>query len=152
MGSIPAIKGVEVGYGFADAARTGSLVHDPFVLRTEDGSRWVGREGNNAGGLEGGMSTGMPLVVRAAMKPIPTLTTPLPSVDLATMEAVEAHVERSDVIRRPRGQGRGGGHGRLCGGGRVPAKSSEATVWRDVLDAVAAYERRLEERGLWRRS
>jgi chorismate synthase len=151
LGAIPAIKGVEIGHGFANAARTGSQVHDPFVVRDAGGARWIGRAGNNAGGLEGGMSTGMPLVVRAAMKPIPTLTTPLPSVDLATMEPVEAHVERSDVTAVP--------------AARVVAEAVVAYVvagayldkfggdsLRDVADAVAAYERRLEERGLWRRS
>ncbi len=151
IGAIPAIKGVEIGHGFADASRPGSKVHDPFVMMSDDTSRWIGRSGNNAGGLEGGMSSGMPLVVRAAMKPIPTLTTPLPSVDTATMEVVAAHVERSDVTAVP--------------AARVVAEAMVAYIvagayvdkfggdsMRDLLDSVAAYERRLEERGLWHRS
>lgn len=92
--SIPAVKGVEVGLGFAAARLTGSEVHDPFY----PGFR---RETNHAGGLEGGMTNGQPLVLRAAMKPIPTLIHPLPSVSLDTGEAVSAHFERSDVCALP---------------------------------------------------
>jgi chorismate synthase len=150
VGSIPAIKGAEIGYAFADAAQPGSQVHDPFVVRADGAARWVAREGNNAGGLEGGMSTGMPLVIRAAMKPIPTLLTPLGSVDVATMQAVHAHVERSDVTAVP--------------AARVVAEAMVAYVvagaylekfggdgLADLLQSVAAYEKRLELAGLWRR-
>jgi chorismate synthase len=97
LGSIPAIKGVEVGEGFAAAAARGSRVHDPIVVASGAGRPTVTRPSNRAGGLEGGMTNGMPVIVRAAMKPIPTLMTPLPSVDLDTLEAVSAHRERSDV-------------------------------------------------------
>ena len=151
LGSIPAIKGVEIGHAFADAARPGSKVHDPFVVERRGGVRHVGRAGNNAGGVEGGMSTGMPLVIRAAMKPIPTLTSPLASVDLGTMEAVSAHVERSDVTAVP--------------AARVVAEAMVAYVvagaylekfggdsLADTLESVAAYENRLGMSGLWRRS
>ena len=95
-------KAAEIGYGFAQAALPGSQVHDPFEVRTAPPVR-PGSAGtsNNAGGLEGGMTTGMPLVVRAAMKPIPTLTTPLPSVDLADHEGRGRPVERSDVCAVP---------------------------------------------------
>ncbi len=96
--SIPAIKGVEFGDGFAAAARRGSGVHDPIVWR--DG-RGYARTSNHAGGLEGGMTNGETLVVRAAMKPIPTLMCPLASVDLDTHEPVDASKERSDVCAVP---------------------------------------------------
>lgn len=92
--AIHAIKGVEVGLGFEAARRPGSEVHDPFVPG-------FGRPSNHAGGIEGGISNGQPLVLRAAMKPIPTLIHPLPSVHLDTGEAVAAHFERSDVCAVP---------------------------------------------------
>ena len=95
--SIPAIKGVEFGLGFQAAALPGSRVHDGIVL---DGSTFT-RTSNNAGGLEGGMTTGMPVVVRAAMKPIPTLMNPLQTVNLDTLEVEEASRERSDVCAVP---------------------------------------------------
>ena len=98
VASIPAIKGVEFGIGFSGAALPGSRVHDPIV-RTAEGT--IGRASNRAGGLEGGMSTGEPLVVRAAMKPIPTLRRPLATVDLVTGEAADAARERSDVCAVP---------------------------------------------------
>jgi chorismate synthase len=87
---VQAVKGVEVGDGFALARRRGSEAHDEI----EPGLR---RETNRAGGLEGGVTNGEPIVVRAAMKPLPTLMRPLRSVDLETGAAAEALVERSDV-------------------------------------------------------
>ena len=96
--SIPAIKGVEFGLGFEAARRPGSQVHDPIVLDRQTGFT---RDGNNAGGLEGGMTTGMPLIVTAAMKPIPTLMTPLSTVNLDTLEVEQASKERSDVCAVP---------------------------------------------------
>lgn len=95
--AIPGIKGVEIGEAFASAALPGSAVHDPI-----DGSRgeWR-RETNHAGGLEGGMSNGEEIVLRLAMKPIPTLQRPLASFDVRTHRAVEAHAERSDVCAVP---------------------------------------------------
>ena len=92
--SIPAVKGVEVGLGFEAARRPGSAVHDPIGPN-------LGRLGNNAGGLEGGMTTGEPLVLRVAMKPISTLMTPLTTVDLATGQEAPAQSERSDVTAVP---------------------------------------------------
>jgi chorismate synthase len=88
-----AVKGVEVGEGFALAGKRGSEAHDE-ILRDEAGFR---RETNRAGGIEAGVSNGEPVVVRAAMKPLPTLMRPLRSADLATGEPGEALVERSDV-------------------------------------------------------
>ena len=96
--SIPAIKGFEVGDGFALAGVPGSKAHDEILF---DPSRGLVRPTNRAGGLEGGMSNGEQLVVRAAMKPIPTLMTPLASVDLDTLEPVDASRERSDVCAVP---------------------------------------------------
>ncbi len=96
--SIPAIKGVEIGDGFASASLPGSAVHDEIV-RTDAGT--LRRASNRAGGLEGGMSNGEPLIVRAAMKPIPTLMRPLHTVDISTGEVADAARERSDVCAVP---------------------------------------------------
>ena len=95
--SIPAIKGAEFGIGFAAAKRPGSQVHDPIRL----GKGGFTRTSNNAGGLEGGMANGMPLVITACMKPIPTLMTPLETVNLDTLEPAQASRERSDVCAVP---------------------------------------------------
>ncbi len=97
--SIQAIKGVEVGIGFEAARRPGSFVHDPFVPGNEAGS--LERTRNHAGGLEGGVTNGQPLWVRAAMKPISTLYSPLPSVDIRDGKPSPASVERSDICAVP---------------------------------------------------
>ena len=100
--SIPAVKGVEVGIGFEAARRTGAEVHDeiePSPGRPRAGN--VRRGTNRAGGLEGGMTTGEPLVLRVAMKPISTLMRPLATVDVATGETASASAERSDVTAVP---------------------------------------------------
>lgn len=100
--SIPAVKGVEIGLGFEAARRPGSAVHDPIAPdRSRDGSGGFQRLSNNAGGLEGGMTTGEPLVVRVAMKPISTLMTPLKTVDIASGHEASAQSERSDVTAVP---------------------------------------------------
>ncbi|MFN2627623.1 MAG: chorismate synthase [Gaiellaceae bacterium] len=91
--SIQAVKGVEIGEGFALAGRRGSEAHDE-IIRDERG---IHRGTNHAGGIEAGVSNGEEIVVRAAMKPLPTLMKPLASVDLATGEPAQALVERSDV-------------------------------------------------------
>ncbi|MBO4365260.1 MAG: chorismate synthase [Eggerthellaceae bacterium] len=98
MFSIPAIKGVEFGLGFEAARREGSHVHDPITHSPREGFT---RRGNNAGGLEGGMTTGAPLIITAAMKPIPTLMTPLDTVNIDTMEVEQASRERSDTCAVP---------------------------------------------------
>ena len=103
--SVQAIKGVEIGIGFEAARRPGSRVHDEIFhdaarIAAGKGSGFF-RETNNAGGIEGGMTNGEELVVRAAMKPIPTLYRPLRSVDTVTKEPFEATVERSDVCAVP---------------------------------------------------
>ena len=96
--SIQAIKGVEVGLGFEAARRFGSQVHDE-ILPGQEGL--LSRASNNAGGFEGGMTNGQPVVVRAAMKPLSTLMKPMRSVDIQTKEEVKATVERSDVCATP---------------------------------------------------
>lgn len=95
--SIPAIKGVEIGDGFDSAATPGSKAHDEIVR--VDGQ--LTRDTNRAGGVEGGMSNGQPVRVRAAMKPISTLMQPLRTVDMATGEPDQAVRERSDVCAVP---------------------------------------------------
>lgn len=102
MLSIPAVKGVEVGMGFEAARRTGAEVHDEITLapgQTRSGN--VRRVTNRAGGLEGGMTTGEPLVLRVAMKPISTLMRPLGTIDTRTGEGAAAVAERSDVTAVP---------------------------------------------------
>jgi chorismate synthase len=96
--SIQAMKGVGIGDGFELAGRVGSQAHDEIFWSAERG---FFRETNRAGGLEGGMTTGDPLVVRGAMKPLPTLTKPLRSVDLATKEPAQALRERTDSCTVP---------------------------------------------------
>lgn len=96
--SIPGVKGVEIGEGFALAALRGSEAHDAILPDPPRGTR---RPANRAGGIEGGLSNGETILVRAAVKPVPTLAKPLPSVDLATGLAAEAAVERSDVCVVP---------------------------------------------------
>jgi chorismate synthase len=100
--SIPAVKGVEIGIGFEAARRTGAEVHDE--IEASPGRPLTGntrRRTNRAGGLEGGMTTGEPLVLRAAMKPISTLMRPLGTVELTTGEPAAAVAERSDVTAVP---------------------------------------------------
>ena len=97
--SIHAMKGVEIGMGFEAARKRGSAVHDPFE-RGENG-KLLHRTRNNAGGLEGGVTNGEPLVCRVAMKPISTLMNALPSVNMTTGDAMAAHVERSDYCAVP---------------------------------------------------
>ncbi|AKX96980.1 chorismate synthase [Neomoorella thermoacetica] len=96
--SIPAIKGVEIGAGFRVAALPGSRAHDAIAYRKGQGFY---HPTNRAGGLEGGLTNGETLVLRAAMKPIPTLMHPLPSVDLVTKQPATASIERSDVCAVP---------------------------------------------------
>ncbi|MGN7455793.1 chorismate synthase [Paenibacillus pasadenensis] len=96
--SINAFKGCEIGIGFEAGILRGSQVHDPILYSEERGYH---RASNNAGGFEGGMTTGEPIVVRGVMKPIPTLYKPLASVDIDTREPFTAQVERSDSCAVP---------------------------------------------------
>ncbi len=103
--SIQAIKAVEIGLGFEMSGRSGSGVMDEIFYGGEENRERKGqgfyRKTNNAGGIEGGMSNGMPIVARAGMKPIPTLRRPLKSADIITKEPFEAAYERSDVCAVP---------------------------------------------------
>jgi chorismate synthase len=102
--SIQAIKGVEIGLGFRAARMSGRQVHDPIEYSAPKAPSPTGgftRPTNGAGGLEGGVTNGAPLVARCAMKPISTLMKPLASVDLVTGKAAKADVERSDVCAAP---------------------------------------------------
>jgi chorismate synthase len=108
MMSIPAVKGVEIGLGFEAARRPGSQVHDPIERAKEAGSLGPDdprggfrRPTNNAGGLEGGITTGEPVVVKVAMKPISTLMSPLRTVDFASGQPAKAVSERSDITAVP---------------------------------------------------
>jgi len=96
--SINAFKGVEIGIGFEAASKPGSEVHDEIMYEQERGFY---RASNRLGGFEGGMTNGMPIVVRGVMKPIPTLYKPLKSVDIDTKEPFSAQVERSDACAVP---------------------------------------------------
>ena len=91
--SIQAVKGVEIGLGFTAAGKKGTEVHDEIFYA---GKKYFHKT-NNAGGIEGGMSNGEHIIIKAAMKPIATLKTPLNSVDMATKEPCKAHFERADV-------------------------------------------------------
>jgi chorismate synthase len=95
--SIPAIKGVEIGDGFAGSWQRGSEAHDSITF----GPGGFARGSGHAGGIEGGMSTGQPILVRAAMKPLSTLGTPSPTIDVSTKEPVEALRERADTCAVP---------------------------------------------------
>ncbi len=100
VGSIHAIKGVEIGAGFRSAGAPGSQLHDEIYLDAD--GQTLRRASNNAGGLEGGISTGEPIVVRAAMKPISTVLNPRRSVDLASGQLAPTTYERSDFCAVPR--------------------------------------------------
>ena len=95
--SINAVKAVEVGEGFLLAEKFGSKSHDEIVMKKD----FIGRKTNRAGGIEGGVSTGLPIIVRAAMKPIATLMSPIESLDLSTMKKIDARRERSDFVAVP---------------------------------------------------
>lgn len=143
LGSIQAVKGVAFGDGFDLAGKPGSQAHDEIFYSEERGYY---RETNHAGGLEGGMTTGGPLVVRAALKPIPTLTKPLRSVDISTHEPAQALRERTDSCVVPAGGVVGeamlayvlaDAYRRKFGGDHI----------EDVREAVARYTERIAWRG-----
>jgi chorismate synthase len=137
--SIQALKGVAIGDGFTVAGLPGSQAHDEIFHSPERGYY---RESNHAGGLEGGMTTGCPLVVRGAMKPLPTLTKPLRSVDTATHEPAQALRERTDSCTVPAAG--------VVGEAMVALVLADAYRRKfggdhidDVLQAVRAYEDRI---------
>jgi chorismate synthase len=141
--SIQAIKGMTVGDGFAIAGMPGSEAHDEIFFSPERGYY---RETNRSGGLEGGMSTGEPLIVRGAMKPLPTLTKPLRSVDTETHEPAQALRERTDSCTVPAAGVVGEAMVALVLADAYRAKFGGDHI-DDVLEAVRAYEERIG----WRR-
>jgi chorismate synthase len=141
--SIQAMKGVGIGEGFALAERVGSQAHDEIFWSPERGYH---RETNRAGGLEGGMTTGDPLIVRAAMKPLPTLTKPLRSVDIETKEPAQALRERTDSCTVPAAGVVGEAMVAL-----VLAAAYREKLGGDHIDDVRAALRAYEERIGWRR-
>ncbi len=141
--SIQALKGVSIGAAFEVAGAPGSQAHDEIFYSAERGYY---RETNRAGGLEGGMTTGEPLVVRGAMKPLPTLTKPLRSVDIATREPAEALRERTDSCTVPAAGVVGEAMVAL-----VLADAYRRKFGGDHIDDVRAALRAYEERIDWRR-
>jgi chorismate synthase len=137
--SIQACKGVAFGDGFDVAGRPGSEAHDEIFY---DEERGFFRETNRAGGLEGGMTTGEPLVMRAAMKPLPTLTKPLRSVDIATREPAQALRERTDSAVVPAAGVVGEAMVAFVLAGAYRAKFGGDHI-DDVREALAAYEERI---------
>jgi chorismate synthase len=141
--SIQAMKGVSIGDGFDVAGRVGSQAHDEIFWSEERG--WY-RETNRAGGLEGGMTTGATLVVRGAMKPLPTLTKPLRSVDTETKQPAQALRERTDSCTVPAAGVVGEAMVAL-----VLASAYREKFGGDHLDDVRAALRAYEERVGWKR-
>jgi chorismate synthase len=142
--SIQALKGVGIGDGFALAERVGSKAHDEIFWSDERG---YNRETNRAGGIEGGMTTGDPLVVVGAMKPLPTLTKPLRSVDIETKEPAQALRERTDSCTVPAAGVVGEAMVAL-----VLAAGYREKLGGDHIDDVKAALRAYEERIGWRRA
>ncbi len=141
MMSIQAIKGVEIGEGFGYAELPGSLAHDEMFY---DEAGHVVRETNHAGGLEGGMTNGEPIILRAVMKPIPTLMKPLHSIDIATKQPVLASKERSDVCAVSAASVVGEAMTALVIAAAVVEKFGGDSM-RDLLDAVRAYRERIRQ-------
>ncbi len=140
MMSIQAVKGVEIGAGFGYAELPGSLAHDEMFY---DGEGRVFRRTNHAGGLEGGMTNGEPVVVRAVMKPIPTLMKPLRSVDIASKQPVSASKERSDVCAVSAASVVGEAMTALTMADAVTEKFGGDSMG-DLLEALRAYRERIE--------
>jgi chorismate synthase len=139
MLSIQAVKGCGIGDGFDLAGRPGSAAHDEIFYSDERGYY---RETNRSGGLEGGMTTGEPLVVRCGMKPLPTLTKPLRSVDIATREPAQALRERTDSCTVPAAGVVGEAMLAIVLADAYRAKFGGDHI-DDVKAALAAYERRI---------
>ncbi len=143
MMSIHAMKGVEIGDGFELAGRVGSKAHDEIFW---DEQRGYVRETNRAGGVEGGMTTGQPLLARVAMKPLPTLTKPLRSVDTATKQPAEALRERTDSCTVPAAGVVGEAMMALELAAAYREKFGGDSIG-DAVEAVESYKRRIEWRG-----
>ncbi len=140
--SIHAIKGVEIGLGFGAARARGSEVHDPIGY--DPTARTFPRPSNRAGGLEGGVTNGMPVVCRAAMKPIATLKKALPSIDVLTKQPFEAAFERSDVCAVAAASVVGEAMVAIALATAVLEKLGGDSL-REVTDNLASYRRRLGE-------
>jgi chorismate synthase len=140
--SINAVKGVEIGLGFGCADLPGSKVHDEIVWDAGDGYR---RAANRAGGIEGGMSTGEPIVVRAVMKPIATLRSPLATVRLGSHEPIESRYERSDTCAVPAASLVGEAMVALCLADALLRRFGGATV-DDLRRAIEAFRDRTRRR------
>lgn len=139
---IQAVKGVEIGLGFGVVERRGTAVHDEVV---PDAPNWE-RRTNRAGGVEGGMSNGAPIIVRAAVKPVATLRRPLDSVDLLTGRSGRAHIERSDVAILPRAA--------VVGEAMVALALADQllhTFGGDTIGDLQAAVRRRRARSIWPR-
>jgi chorismate synthase len=143
--SIPAIKGVEIGLGFEGAARLGSEAHDEILWGGPTITGGVTRKTNRAGGLEGGVTTGEPLVLRLAKKPISTLMQPLETINIDTLEASRAHSERSDVTAVPAAGVIAEAMVALTLGEALLEKFGEDTV-ADVEKAYSSYMERVKQR------
>jgi len=139
LASIQSCKGVGLGDGFDLAGRPGSEAHDEIFHSEERGYY---RETNRSGGLEGGMTTGEPLIARVAMKPIPTLTKPLRSVDISTLEPAEALRERTDSCVVPAAGVVGEAMLAIVLAGAYRQKFGGDHI-DDVRAALAAYEERI---------
>ena len=142
MMSIQAVKGVEIGEGFGYAELPGSRAHDEMFY---DETGRVVRKTNHAGGLEGGMTNGEPIVLRAVMKPIPTLMQPLHSVDIAARQPVLASKERSDVCAVSAASVVGEAMTAIVVAGAVTEKFG-GDAMRDVAEMVRLYRERIGER------
>jgi chorismate synthase len=142
MMSIQAVKGVEIGEGFGYAELPGSRAHDEMFY---DETGRVVRKTNHAGGLEGGMTNGEPIVLRAVMKPIPTLMQPLHSVDIAARQPVLASKERSDVCAVAAASVVGEAMTAIVVAGAVTEKFG-GDAMRDVAEMVRSYRERIGER------
>ena len=140
MMAIQAIKGVEIGAGFQCGELPGSQIHDEMFM---DGEQNVYRKTNRAGGLEGGMSNGEEIVVRACMKPIPTLMKPLHSVDIASGQPVLACKERSDVCAVSAASVVGEAMAAMVIAGAMLDKFGGDAMC-DVLAAIEAYKGRVQ--------
>lgn len=138
--SIQAIKAVEIGDGFLNAKKFGSEVHDEIFI---DGDKKIFRETNRAGGIEGGMTNGEPIIIRAAMKPIPTLMQPLRTIDVATGLPTTASKERSDVCAIFAAEVVGESMAAIVTANEVVKKFGGDSL-RDTLENLKNYRARLE--------
>jgi chorismate synthase len=136
VSSIQAVKGVEIGSAFENARMRGTQIHDEIFIEETEGVRTLTRRTNRAGGFEGGITTGQPIVVRAAMKPISTTLTPLRSVDLSSGQPAATQYERSDFCAVPRAA--------VVGEAMVAFVLAEALIEKLGGDSLAEMRRRFE--------